>query len=206
MDLSFFLRLVLSFLIGAIPFAVVAMWGTGIDITQVGSRNPGFNNVLRLGYKRRAAIALLGDVSKGFIALTLLSRAGDSRWALWCLGLAAIFGHCWTPFLRFRGGKGVATTTGVLLFLEWKFALLFPVVYLLLRIYGRRRGWPQEGALASLLALFVVTALIVALRGGVEALFAGVLLAFVVLRHTSNLRQVFLREAVSKPKNGSDNP
>ena len=66
-------KLILSFLIGSIPFAKVAMLGTGIDITKVGSKNPGFNNVLRVSSKWRAAIALVGDISKGFIALWLLS-------------------------------------------------------------------------------------------------------------------------------------
>ena len=63
----------LSFLIGSIPFAKVAMLGTGIDITKVGSKNPGFNNVLRVSSKWRAAIALAGDISKGFLALLFLT-------------------------------------------------------------------------------------------------------------------------------------
>ena len=66
-------RILLSLLTGAVPFAVVAMWGTGIDITKAGSGNPGFNNVLREGFKGRAVFTLAGDVSKGFVALALLS-------------------------------------------------------------------------------------------------------------------------------------
>lgn len=193
MDLQLLGRILLSFFAGAIPFAVVAMWGTGIDITKVGSRNPGFNNVLRVASKWRALIALIGDISKGYVALTLLARPQDSLTFLWLLGLAAVVGHCWTPFLGFKGGKGVATTVGVLFYLEWQITLVFPIVYLLLRIFGRRRGWPQEGAIASLISMFVVAALLLGLRGGASGLFALIALAILLLRHTSNLRAVLVR-------------
>lgn len=188
MDLPLPARVALSFLIGAIPFAVVAMWGTGIDITKVGSRNPGFNNVLRVASKWRALVALVGDVSKGYVALLLFSRIGESAWPL---GLAAILGHCFTPFLRFRGGKGVATSAGVLFYLEPILTLAFPAVYFPIRLYGRKKGWSQKGAIASLLALFVVTVLVVGRRGLEPGIFALVLLLLVTLRHTSNLREIF---------------
>lgn len=191
LDLPFALRIVLTFLIGAIPFAVVAMWGSGIDITKVGSKNPGFNNVLRVAGKRRAAIALLGDVSKGWLALWLLSRPEDSTPALWLLGLAVVVGHCWTPLLGFQGGKGVATSTGVLFYLEPLLTLVFPVVYVPARKFGQRRGWTQEGAIASLLSLLVVTAIIFGFRGVEAGKFALALLVLVTLRHTSNLREVW---------------
>jgi len=185
------LRLFVSFLIGSIPFAVVAMWGTGIDITQAGSRNPGFNNVLRVAGKRRGAIALVGDVAKGWVALALLSRPGDTTTTLWLLGIAAILGHCFTPWLGFRGGKGVATTTGVFFRLEPWITLLFPVIYVPVREFGRRRGWAQEGAIASLLALAVITVVVAGLRGLDGGLFALGVFVLVVLRHTSNLREVW---------------
>src|ERR1700745_2227260 len=99
-----------SFIIGAIPFAKIAMLGTGIDITKVGSGNPGFNNVLRARVpKWRAVFTLLGDISKGCVALALFGGS-------WIIGIASVVGHCWSPFLGFNGGKGVATTVGVLLF------------------------------------------------------------------------------------------
>src|SRR5438552_6277595 len=111
------LRFLAGFLIGSIAFAKVAMLGTGIDITKVGSRNPGFNNVLRVSSKWRAAIALIGDISKGYVALWLFGGA-------WPTGIASVMGHCWSPFLGFNGGKGVATTVGVLLFLEPKITVV----------------------------------------------------------------------------------
>ena len=183
-------RLLGSFLAGSIPFAVVAMWGTGIDITRVGSRNPGFNNVLRVSTKKRALVALIGDLFKGTAALAVLARPGDSAAVLWGLGLAAVVGHCFTPWLRLRGGKGVATTTGVFLYLQPWIALACSPSYFLLRFLGRKRGWKQEGAVASLLMLGLMVAVIAALRGGEAGLYAGGAFVFVVLRHATNLQEV----------------
>src|SRR5919108_952086 len=105
-------KVIASFLIGSIPFAKIAMLGTGIDITKVGSRNPGFRNVSRVASKWRAATTLLGDVGKGYLALLLLGRGETSSAALWIIGIAAVMGHCWSPFLGFNGGKGVGGTAG----------------------------------------------------------------------------------------------
>src|SRR5216117_3054004 len=136
------LKVLAAFLIGSIPFAKIAMLGTGIDITKVGSRNPGFNNVRRVSSKWRAAIALIGDISKGYLALLLLGQG-------WLVGIASVTGHCWSPFLGFNGGKGVATTVGVLLFLEPKITVVCLPLYPLLRFFGRKMGWQQEGAISS---------------------------------------------------------
>jgi glycerol-3-phosphate acyltransferase PlsY len=176
-------KLIASFLIGAIPFAKLAMLGTGIDITKVGSKNPGFNNVLRVSSKWRAAIALIGDISKGYLALLLLGRS-------WPLGIASVAGHCWSPFLGFNGGKGVATTVGVLLFLEPKITLVCVPLYPLLRFFGRKMGWKQEGAISSLSTMLVVSTAVLVLRGVESGVFAFILFAIVVVRHAPNLRDI----------------
>src|SRR5206468_3547835 len=85
------------FAIGAIPFAQLAVWGTGIDITKVGSKNPGFNNVLRVSTRPRAVFALIGDIAKGYLAL-LLFASGQPSALQWTMGIAAVMGHCWNPF------------------------------------------------------------------------------------------------------------
>src|ERR1043165_4173913 len=95
------LKLVAAFFIGAIPFAKVAMLGTGVDITKVGSKNPGFRNVTRVASWWRAGICLIGDLGKGYFALWLLGRSDDSGVALWAIGIASVMGHCWSPFLSF---------------------------------------------------------------------------------------------------------
>ena len=185
------LKIVASFLIGAIPFAKVAMLGTGIDITKAGSKNPGFNNVLRVTKNwRRAAVALIGDIAKGYLALLLLSRGEVFPATLWLIGLAAVAGHCWSPFLTFNGGKGVATTTGVLLFLEWKITLVCLPLYVILRFLGRKLHWRQEGAIASLSTMFVISAVVLSLRGTQSGIFAFLMFAIVLLRHAPNLREI----------------
>src|SRR5262245_5425280 len=115
------------------------MIGTGIDITKAGSKNPGFNNVLRVSKKMwSAAFALAGDISKGYIALLILSPVPGGPALLWVLGIGAVTGHCWSLFCRFNGGKGVATTVGVLLFLEPRITIACLPLYPILRIYGRK--------------------------------------------------------------------
>src|SRR3989442_12440093 len=109
MNPLFFPTLIVSFLIGAIPFAKIAMIGTGIDITKVGSRNPGFNNVRRVVGWPRAAIPLIGDIAKGFVALLLFSSPSSPLVLKWGMGITAIVGHCWSPFFGWNGAEGVWT-------------------------------------------------------------------------------------------------
>ena len=183
------LKFLVAFLIGAIPFAKVAMLGTGIDITKVGSKNPGFNNVLRVSSKWRAAIALVGDICKGYAALLILSR-NETSTALWIIGIASVMGHCWSPFLRFNGGKGVATTVGVLLYLvPWITIACLPL-YPILRFIGRKRHWRQEGAIASLSTMFVISAAVMAVDGIEPGIFALVMFGIVLMRHAPNLREL----------------
>lgn len=190
MSLIAILKLIAAFSIGAIPFAVVAMWGTGLDVTRVGSKNPGFNNVLRVSTRPRAAFALFGDLSKGALAVFLLSSPTEPEWFLWGLGLAAVAGHCWTPFLKFNGGKGVATMAGALLYLEFGITVSCLILYPTLRIFGRKMGWAQEGAISSMTTMTVISVLIFILRGPEAGVFSFIALAIVVIRHAPNIRQL----------------
>ncbi len=187
------LQLAVSFLIGAIPFAVVAMWGTGKDITREGSRNPGFNNVWRVTNFRRSMVSLVGDVSKGGVAVYILSAPGDPEWLRWALGLAAVAGHCWTPFLRFNGGKGVATMAGALLYLEPLITAPCLVLYPTLRKFGRGMGWVQEGAISSMTTMTLIAAVVTAVRGGEPGALAFAGWAMIVLRHIPNIREILGR-------------
>ena len=184
-------KFLLSFFIGAIPFAVIAMWGTGIDITKAGSGNPGFNNVLRVSTRWRAAIALVGDLTKGALAVFLLSSGAEPPWVLWTLGLAAVAGHCWTPFLGFNGGKGVATMVGALLYLEFLITLVCLPLYPILRAFGRKIGWAQEGAISSMTTMTVISVAIFVFRGPQVGVFAFVAAGIVIIRHSSNIKALF---------------
>src|SRR5262249_37261944 len=185
------LKFLAAFLIGAIPFAKVAMLGTGIDITKVGSKNPGFRNVSRVASRWRAAICLIGDLGKGYFALWLLGGGETSAITLWGIGIAAVMGHCWSPFLRFNGGKGVTTRSGLLLFPQPYITLLCLPLYPLLRIIGGKLKFRQEGAIASLSTAAAISTLVIALKGLEPGILACIMLAIVLIRHTPNLREMF---------------
>ena len=185
------LKFIAAFLIGAIPFAKIAMLGSGIDITKVGSKNPGFRNVSRVASRWRAAICLIGDVGKGLFAVWLLGRGETSALTLWGIGIIAVMGHCWSPFLGFNGGKGVATTFGVLLFLQPLITLICLPLYPILRIIGGKLKLKQEGAIASLSTATAISALVLALRGLEPGILAAIMLLIVLIRHTPNLRELW---------------
>ncbi|HNM23700.1 MAG TPA: glycerol-3-phosphate acyltransferase, partial [Rhodocyclaceae bacterium] len=104
------LAVLAAYLLGSVPFAVVVSRAFGIaDPRSYGSGNPGATNVLRSGNKKAAVLTLLGDALKGWVAVFLAQGAGLSDTAVGLVALAVFFGHLFPVFLRFRGGKGVAT-------------------------------------------------------------------------------------------------
>ena len=189
LTLSLLARLLIAFLVGSIPFAVVAMAGTGIDIRTYGSGNPGFNNVLRYS-KTRALICLAGDLGKGIAAVLLLRRPGEGMEVAWLIGLAVMLGHCYSPFLNFDGGKGIATSAGVMLVLYPALALVAVLVYVGGRALGRKMKWVEEGARASLAACVLFALLLLATEGVHQFAYAVVLLAIITWRHRDNLQRI----------------
>ncbi len=131
--------LILSFIIGSIPFGLVIVKISGYgDIRKIGSGNIGATNVLRTGNKLIAALTLILDISKSFIIIYLAQInfkpiiTEELLITLFLsLGLLSILGHMFSPFLLFKGGKGIATAAGILLFLSWPCALLTLLVWLL---------------------------------------------------------------------------
>ncbi|KLK94800.1 glycerol-3-phosphate acyltransferase [Microvirga vignae] len=121
--------LAFGYLLGSIPFGVIftRMAGLG-DIRNVGSGNIGATNVLRTGRKGLAAATLLGDALKGTAAVLIAARWGDQFAILAALG--AFLGHLFPIWLKFKGGKGVATFIGVLIGLKWIAALIFAAIWL----------------------------------------------------------------------------
>lgn len=121
--------LLLGYLLGSIPFGLLLtrLAGAG-DLRQIGSGNIGATNVLRTGRKGLAAATLLLDLGKGAAAVLLTEAVFPGMAVLG--GLAAFIGHCYPVWLRFRGGKGVATMMGVVLALHWPSGIVFAVVWL----------------------------------------------------------------------------
>ena len=120
----------IGYLLGSIPFGMVLtrMAGTQ-DLRTVGSGNIGATNVLRTGRKGLAAATLLGDMLKGTVAV-IIAGTIDGPNAAMLAALGAFLGHLFPVWLKFRGGKGVATYLGVLLGLFWPAALIFAVIWL----------------------------------------------------------------------------
>ena len=112
-----------GYLLGAIPFGIVTARALGLgDLRQIGSGNIGATNVLRTGSKLGAALTLIGDAGKAGAAV-LLARALAAEDAAQIAGFAAFFGHCYPIWLKFKGGKGVATFFGLLFALAWPIGL-----------------------------------------------------------------------------------
>jgi len=121
--------LILGYLFGSIPFGLIVTRLAGTpDIRAIGSGNIGATNVLRTGRKSLAAITLLGDILKGTVAV-LIAAALWSRNASLAAALGAVLGHVFPVWLRFKGGKGVATYIGVLLAIAWPAVVMFAAAW-----------------------------------------------------------------------------
>ena len=111
--------ILIAYLIGSLPFAVIVSKALGLpDPRSYGSGNPGATNVLRTGRKLAALLTLAGDGGKGWLAVFLAVRYGQDAIAVAACALAVFLGHLFPVFLRFKGGKGVATAAGVLFALD----------------------------------------------------------------------------------------
>ncbi|MEN8258740.1 MAG: glycerol-3-phosphate 1-O-acyltransferase PlsY [Thermodesulfobacteriota bacterium] len=113
-----YLAIFLAYLVGSIPFGLLLGKMAGIDVRDSGSRNIGATNVTRLAGKKFGVFTLLFDAAKGLLPMVVAQAAGAASSTVLLCGAAAFFGHCYPVYLRFRGGKGVATALGVFLFLD----------------------------------------------------------------------------------------
>lgn len=183
------LALLASYLAGSVPFGLlVARVATGKDVRTVGSGNIGATNVARTAGRAAAAITLLLDALKGLLPAAIAARTLAEPWAPAACGVAAVIGHCYPLWLRFRGGKGVATGFGVALALAPLSAAcgaaVWVLLYKLLRI-------SSVGSLAG-----VATALLVAAATAPRRSIAGLaaIAAIVLVRHRANLGRLLRRE------------
>ncbi len=118
--------IVSAYIIGSLSAAIIVCKVLGLsDPRQSGSNNPGATNVLRLHGKVPGVLSLAGDLIKGVIPVLVARYAGSPDWVIACCGLAAFLGHLFPVFFNFKGGKGVATTLGVLLATSWLLGLSF---------------------------------------------------------------------------------
>ncbi|MDP1027207.1 glycerol-3-phosphate 1-O-acyltransferase PlsY [Sphingomonas sp. KR1UV-12] len=177
------LAIVIGYVLGSIPFGIILtrLGGAG-DLRQIGSGNIGATNVLRTGRKGLAAATLLLDLLKGSAAVLLVQALFPGEGVLAAVG--AFIGHCYPVWLRFRGGKGVATLMGVVLALHWPSGLVYAAVWL---------------GLLAVLRISAVAGMAAAVSAPVSAALFGrfdlvlVLLAFaliVVWKHGDNIERL----------------
>lgn len=187
------LWVLVGYLLGSIPFGMVLTRLLGLgDLRQIGSGNIGATNVLRTGSKAAAAATLLLDGGKGAAAV-LLARALAADDAAQVAGLAAFLGHLYPVWLRFRGGKGVATFLGVMLALAWPVGVALCLTWLIVALLTRYSSFAalMAAAMLPLWAMFLLRVEVVAL--------SFVLTVFVFLRHRENIRRI---KARTEPKIG----
>jgi acyl phosphate:glycerol-3-phosphate acyltransferase len=172
-----------GYLLGSIPFGVLIARGAGgVDLRRVGSGNVGATNVLRAVGKGAAALTLVGDIGKGALAVALARWTDAGAAVVAAVGLAAVLGHLFPVWSGFRGGKGVATTLGVVL------AAMPGVGGLLLLIWIAVAASTRYSSLAALAATAAMP-LLVWMRDGRSAMLAlsGALLVLVFVRHRENI-------------------
>ncbi len=178
------LYVVLGYLLGAIPFGLLLTRAAGLgDIRAIGSGNIGATNVLRTGRKGLAAGTLVLDALKGAAAVGIAMGIGGAEPALWA-GLGAVFGHLFPVWLGFKGGKGVATSYGVLFAAAWPVGLAAGAVWLVVAGLARRSSL----AALSSFALAPLLAIVLANPGIVKLAFAIAVLVFI--RHHANIRRL----------------
>ena len=196
--------IVAAYLIGSLSFAVIVSRVMGLaDPRTFGSGNPGATNVLRTGKKAAAALTLLGDGVKGWMAVVLAQwlgpRFGLAEPEVGMVALAVMAGHIWPLFFGFRGGKGVATALGLFLYLAPGAVALVLLVFLAtLRLFGYVSAASLAGAASMPLWLFLL--------GGEPwkitlALFVA---AMIWLKHIGNIKR--LLAGTEKPWNKKNGP
>jgi acyl phosphate:glycerol-3-phosphate acyltransferase len=180
-----------AYLIGSIPFAIIVSRAMGLpDPRTYGSGNPGTTNVLRSGSKLAALLTLAGDASKGWFAVWLAMRLGASEMEVALVAVAVFLGHVFTVWLRFHGGKGVATAAGVLFAIDWRVGLSVLVVWLTVVVVTR---YSSLGALCA--AAFAPVAAYYVLQGMGPVTIAVVAIgAVLVWRHAANIGKLWRGE------------
>ena len=191
---------ILAYLLGSISFSVIiSKKMAGFDVREKGSGNAGSTNVLRTVGKKAAIITLICDILKGVVAILIALLAGkiiqglDNALLVQIAGVFVILGHTFPVFFRFKGGKGIATSLGVLLMINWQIGLICLVFALILMILTRRVsiGSIAAAILFPVLVLFINQNYIVAESTNWSYLIFSIIVAiFVIFNHRSNIKRI----------------
>lgn len=191
-----YIYIILAYLIGSIPFGLILTYAAGLgDIRKMGSGNIGATNVARSGNKLIAFITLLLDVGKGVLPIYLLIKGIAEPNKILTLdilpfaaGLAAIIGHIFPIWLKFKGGKGVATFLGTLLILNWIVGLAFIGTWLFVFLIFR------VSSVSSLASVLIVPMVAYFFSGQLFGIFASIAGMIIIIRHNENINRLISGE------------
>lgn len=187
MSLSFFLLLIFAYLLGGVPFGL--LWGrifADIDVRNFGSGNIGATNVNRILGRKLGAATLLSDVMKAVLCVFLAKAFGMGVFETALVGLATVIGHCYPIYLRFQGGKGVATALGACLLITPIAAFVAVATWLFVFRISR------VSALSALVAAFIL--LLTALIETQWSISVGsvyfIMVIIILIRHKDNIQRM----------------
>ena len=187
----------LAYLLGSIPFGILITRAMGLgDLRAIGSGNIGATNVLRTGNKRAAAATLILDAAKGAVAV-LVARFAVGEDAAQLAALSSFLGHLFPVWLRFKGGKGVATFLGTLLALDWRVGLACCATWAIAAAITR------ISSLAALTAAALSTLWLMVFQQGQMIFLVVILTLLVYVRHWANLQRI---KQGTEPKIGQQKP
>ena len=187
-----------AYLVGSISFSIIiSKKMAGFDVREKGSGNAGATNMLRSVGKKAAALTLLGDALKGVVAILFavivgkIAKNADKALLVQIAGILVVVGHTFPIFFGFKGGKGVATSLGVLLMVNWKIGLICLVFALVLMALTKMVSMGSVGAaiLFPVLVLFIHTNFIVT-EGSGYFIFSIILAVLVAFNHRSNIQRI----------------
>ena len=190
---------IIAYAIGSINFSVlISRKMAGFDVREKGSGNAGTTNMLRSVGKKAAAITLLCDVLKGVVAIGIALIVGsivknvDKAVLVQIAGILVVVGHTFPIFFEFKGGKGVATSLGVIMMINWKIGLICLVFALAIMAFSRMVSMGSVGAaiLFPVLTLFMNTNFIVEASGMKYFIFSVILAAIVIFNHRANIKRI----------------
>ena len=190
---------IIAYAIGSINFSVlISKKMAGFDVREKGSGNAGSTNMLRSVGKKAAAITLLCDILKGVVAILIALIAGkivknvDKAVLVQIAGILVVVGHTFPIFFEFKGGKGVATSLGVIMMINWKIGLICLVFALAIMVFSRMVSMGSVGAaiLFPVLTLFINTNFIVEASGMKYFIFSVILSAIVIFNHRANIKRI----------------
>lgn len=190
---------VIAYAIGSINFSVlISKKIAGFDVREKGSGNAGSTNVLRAVGIKAAVITLICDILKGIVAILIAVLIGnivgntDRALLVQIAGILVVIGHTFPIFFQFKGGKGVATSLGVLLITNWKIGLICLTFALVIIIITKMVSMGSMGAaiLFPVLTIFIGDSFIVPATGFKYLIFSIILAVFVIFNHRENIKRI----------------